>query len=127
MDKKEINFKTTVVATERIINFEELKDVIKLAHWEITATDETGINAVMYNTIVLGTPDPKDFTPYEELTEDIVAGWVERALEESIEDSGKSTLETIKENLEKQIFLKKYPETITEPLPKPPTVENDKI
>lgn len=116
------NFKFEIPSTERAVNLGELQDVIKTIRWRLTATHESGTEADTHGVIYLETPNPDTFIPYEEITEDLVIGWVENYLEtvkEPIIEDGieKSTLAVIKERLEKDIALKISPEIIIEPLP----------
>ena len=45
-----------------------LTDVVKTIHWIYAATDGT-YTASAYGTVGLGTPNPADFIPYNQLTE----------------------------------------------------------
>ena len=60
------------------------------AHWTVTATREvTGgddLTANSYGSIGFGEPDPNNFTPYADLTEGQVVGWVLAALGDDICD-----------------------------------------
>ena len=107
------------------MNLGGLQNVIKVAHWRLTATNESGITAETYSTLVLGSPNPEAFTLYEDITEEIVISWVEQSLEAlktPVEEGEveKSMLTLIKENLEKEIALKVSPEIIIEALPSKP-------
>lgn len=123
--KTTTEFKFVIPATERAVNLGGLQNVIKVAHWRLTATNESGITAETYSTLVLGSPNPEVFTLYEDITEEIVISWVEQSLEAlkiPVEEGEveKSMLTLIKENLEKEIALKVSPEIIIEALPSKP-------
>jgi len=45
-----------------------LTDVVKTIHWIINAVDGT-YSASSYGTVGLGSPNPADFIPYDQLTE----------------------------------------------------------
>ena len=45
-----------------------LTDVVKTIHWVINAVDGT-YSASSYGTVSLGSPNPSDFIPYDQLTE----------------------------------------------------------
>ena len=76
------------------------------AHWTVTATREvTGsddLTAGSYGSIGFGAPDPDDFTPYADLTEGQVVGWVLAAL-------GDEQVETICEGLSSQLDTQETP------------------
>ena len=56
----------------------ELIDVVIVAHWRCNGTDGTFSGSV-YGTAAMGLPsDP--FTPYEDLTEAQVVGWVQASI-----------------------------------------------
>jgi hypothetical protein len=56
----------------------DLTDVVITAHWRCNGTDGT-FNGTVYGTASMGQPsDP--FTPFEELTEAQVIGWVQASL-----------------------------------------------
>ena len=80
--------------------------VVYTAHWTVTATREvTGENdltASSYGSIGFGDPDPDNFTPYEDLTEGQVVGWVLAAL-------GDEQVETICSGLSAQLDAKQNP------------------
>jgi hypothetical protein len=76
------------------------------AHWTVTAnrktTDNKELTAGSYGSIGLGAPDPENFTPYEDLEEGQVVGWVLAAL-------GDEQVETICSGLTSQLDLKQNP------------------
>jgi hypothetical protein len=80
--------------------------VVYTAHWTVTATREvTGgdnLTAGSYGSIGFGEPDLKDFTPYADLTEGQVVGWVLAAL-------GDEQVETICSGLSAQLDTKQNP------------------
>lgn len=49
-------------------------DVVFTAHWQCTGTDGTYTSQV-YSTCAIPAPDPADFVPYDQLTQDEVLGW----------------------------------------------------
>ena len=74
--------------------------VVYTAHWTATATrevaDDTVLTASRYSSVSFGDPDPDNFTPYEDLTEGQVVGWVLAAL-------GDEQVETICNGLTAQL------------------------
>ena len=79
------------------------ENVVYTIHWSLIATSENeehtvsniGTHSVEYNT--------DNFTPYADLTEEQVIGWLEAGLD----------VEAIKAGLDAQIALLKTPEKIT--------------
>jgi hypothetical protein len=76
------------------------------AYWTVNATREiTGednLTADSYGSIGFDEPDPNNFTPYADLTEGQVVGWVLTAL-------GDEQVETICDGLTAQLDVKQNP------------------
>ena len=76
------------------------------AHWTVATNREvTGgvdLTAGSYGSIGFGAPDPDNFTPYADLTEGEVVGWVLAAL-------GDEQVETICTGLSAQLDAKQNP------------------
>jgi hypothetical protein len=53
----------------------DLSDVVITAHWRCSATED-GYSASVYSTCSLPPADPANFTPYADLTQDQVLGWI---------------------------------------------------
>ena len=70
------------------------------AHWTVTATREVtdgdDLTTGSYGSIGFSEPDPDDFTPYADLTEGQVVGWVLAAL-------GDEQVESICDGLDGQL------------------------
>ena len=49
------------------------------AHWTVNLEDQ-GESAGAYGSVGFGDPDPGNYTPFDQLTEDQVIGWVKSAL-----------------------------------------------
>jgi hypothetical protein len=121
-------FNWTTSAVERELNLDGLTDVIKTVHWRYRGTDENGVTAETYGATAIGNPNPQDFTPFNEVTESDVIGWLEDIMSvvpeviegEEVEDT---QLEKMKLNIENQIKLLTTPKTITGPLYSQPVVE----
>jgi hypothetical protein len=59
-----------------------LSNVVHKIHWRLLATD--GAKTVdTYGDVRLSAADPENFTPYGELTEGDVIGWLEAAIDAS--------------------------------------------
>ena len=76
-----------------------LTDVVKFINWRRSAT--TIVNEIEYYTSVYGqyacsSPNPSDFTPYQDLLESQVEAWLESGLDVPAIDLGlANTLETL--------------------------------
>lgn len=84
-------------------------DVVNNAHWTLTATDGTHTGYV-YGSQSLPAPTGPDFTPYNQLTQDQVIGWVKEAL-------GAEQVASYEANVAAQIEAQINPPVITPPLP----------
>lgn len=90
----------------------EMTDVVQTVHWRYNATDvvdEKTYFAEMYGATQVGEPTPDDFTSYPDLTKEQVVGWLESELD----------VESMQENLTKQIELQINPIDVTLPPPFP--------
>lgn len=97
-------YKWTINALDAKVAVEDgNENVVYTVHWSYSATDETGEHSV--NSI--GTHgveyDADNFTPYEDLTEEIVIGWLEDGLD----------VDSLKAGLDSQIEKLITPEEIT--------------
>jgi len=87
----------------KILNEDGNENVVYIVHWGLTATDESGD----YVASSIGTHgveyDADNFTPYADLTEEQVIGWLEDGLD----------VEAMKAGLDSQIEKLITPEEIT--------------
>jgi hypothetical protein len=114
-------FNWTISAVERAVSLDELSDVIQTVHWRYRGTDENGITAETYGATPIGEPNPQDFTPWDEVTESDVIGWLENIMSvvpevAEGEEAQPTQLEKMQSNIENQIALLITPKTITGPL-----------
>jgi hypothetical protein len=58
-----------------------MQDVVTTVHWRYNGTTEDGISAEIYGAQAVGTPTPDAFTPYPELNEEQVIGWMEETMD----------------------------------------------
>lgn len=89
---------------------DNLTDVVFTVHYRRNATSEVDGKtyfADTYSTVSLPAPSPEDFTPYEDLTEETVIGWLEAAL----------NVEAIDASLAQQIENQINPPIVSLPLP----------
>lgn len=107
-------FNWTISAVERAISLDGLQDVIQTVHWRYRGADENGITSETYGAVVVGEPNPQDFTPFDEVTASDVEKWLEVLLD----------VPSLQENLQIQIDLIITPATITGPLYSAPKIES---
>ena len=89
---------------------EGLTDVICVIHYRYQAeqveNDKTYF-AEVYGTLSVPSPDPADFLPYDQVTYEMVCGWLEAGLDQV----------SLDENLNNQIENQINPKVISLPLP----------
>ena len=71
------------------------------AHWTVNLQDQ-GESAGAYGSIGFSDPDPTNFTPYDQLTQEQVIGWVKDTL-------GEEQVASIETGLSNQIEQKLHP------------------
>ena len=101
-----ITFNWSIYEVERAVSLNGLSDVIQIVYWGYRGADENGITAKIHGTTLVGTPNPQDFTPFDEVTASDVEGWLVKLLDVPV----------LQANLEAQIALIINPITITGPL-----------
>lgn len=86
---------------EVVYNEDTLTNVVNVVHWQLTATHQSSsVMIVNIGTVGLETPASESFVPFENLTKEIVTGWVESKLgEESINNMKTSLSSSIGEKL----------------------------
>ena len=93
-----------------------LTDVVVTAHWNVSATDGTYTSSV-YGTQSFTLQQGGSFTPYPDLTQDQVVGWVQDAM-------GPEGVASVQTNLDTQIENQINPPIVTPPLPWATVAEN---
>ena len=83
-------------------------DVVYNVHWRVTKEDGE-FTASSYGTQTLSTSDIGDFVPFDELTSDMVKGWVVDAM-------GEEEVTNLEAGLDAQIESEKNPTSITKTL-----------
>lgn len=84
-------------------------DVVFTVHWTLNGTDGT-YNGSVYGSVGVSTSTSGAFTPYEDLTETQVIGWVQDAL-------GEEQVASYEANVAQQINDQVDPPVVTPPLP----------
>jgi len=104
-------FTWTINQLNCLAHSEGLQDVINVIHWTYNATDvdETGKEwfASMYGTANVEQPNPQNFIPYADVTEEQVISWLEIVL----------PVADMQASLVQNIELQKHPIEVTLPLP----------
>lgn len=95
-----INYKW-IIAREFAPIENNLEKVIKSVHWRYQATEDD-ITTDIYGQHILKEVDPENFTPYEEITNELIIKWLEKALD----------VKSLQQNLKNQIKDIKNPKTI---------------
>lgn len=85
------------------------KDVVFVCHWTLTASED-GYSSSIYGSVNVSLDSESPFTPYDQLTEDQVIGWVKDAL-------GQQQVNACEATVEKQLADQKNPPVVTPPLP----------
>jgi hypothetical protein len=88
----------------------ELEKVITNIHWRYSGTDEDGVSEETYGCQSVPSPNPEAFTAYEEVTQEMVEGWLESMMD----------MEALQSRIADSIELKKNPVTLTLPLYREP-------
>jgi hypothetical protein len=98
-----------VVQMDAYPEYEGHTDVVFTVHWTLTGTDGEH-TAGVYGTVGLTLDPEADFTPYADLTEAQVVGWVKDAL-------GEEQVTSYEENVAAQIDALVNPPVVTPALP----------
>ena len=80
-------------------------DVVFIVHWVITGTDGNGHNGSVYGTVNLTYVAGSAFTPFAQLTESQVQGWVTSAL-------GATQVSALEANIDQQIQQQVTPTSV---------------
>jgi len=85
------------------------QDVVFVVHWTLTGTDGT-YNGSVYGSVGVTLDPDAPFTPYADLTQAQVIGWVQDAL-------GEEQVASYEANVAQQIENQINPPVVTPPLP----------
>jgi hypothetical protein len=84
-------------------------DVVFNVHWTLTGT-EAGFSGSVYGTQTVSADPDAPFTPYADLTQEQVIGWVQAAM-------GEEQVASYEANVAQQIENQINPPVVTPPLP----------
>ena len=76
-----ITYKWIFSAFDCRVDEDGMQDVVTTVHWRYNGTTEEGISAEIYGAQAVGTPTPDAFTPYPDLSEEQVIGWMEETMD----------------------------------------------
>lgn len=85
----------------------DLTDLVIGTQWKLIGTNENGIDGTFSGATPLDIPDEGEvgFIPYEELTEELILGWIQNV----VSGSGSTNyMAHIDEQIQKQISQKEY-------------------
>ena len=106
----ETNFQWVIAQLNCAVESEGLPNVINVIHWRYNATQVNGGKtyfAEIYGSSSVGQPNPQNFIPYKDVTEEEVISWLEQIL----------PVDDMQLGLEANIALQINPVEITLPLP----------
>jgi len=98
-----------VVQMDAYPEYDGETDVVFNVHWTLSATDGT-YNGSVYGTQIVSLDPAAPFTPYADLTEAQVIGWVQDAM-------GTEQVDAYEANVAQQIADQANPPVVTPPLP----------
>ena len=104
-----ITYNWTVAQLDAYPTYENHADVVFTVHWRCDGTDGE-YTAGVYGSVGLTLDPEATFTPYADLTEAQVVGWVKDAL-------GEDQVANYEENVAAQVAALVNPPVITPPLP----------
>jgi len=112
----ETNFQFVISQLNCAVESEGLPNVINMIHWRYNATKVEGQKtyfAETYGASSVAQPNPQNFTPYADVTEEEVIQWLEQIL----------PVKDMQASLEASIALQINPIEVTLPLPWMPVQE----
>ena len=96
----------------------EQENVVFNGHWRLQGEDASGNTGHVYSTVGLTLDAEAEFIAFDDLTKDVVQGWVETALQaQPTPMTGTNVLEAIKASIETQIQEKLTPSRISKTAP----------
>ena len=102
-------YQWTIQAMDCVPQEDGYTDVVVVAHWNVSATDGIYTSSV-YGTQSFTYNPETSFTPYEDLTQEQVVGWVQEGM-------GIDAVMNLQLSLDQQIENQINPPIVTPPLP----------
>ena len=85
----------TISSLDRYTSYEELTDVVTVIHWRLRGENPDGVTGEVYGAQAIPTPSADDFVSFENLTQEIVEGWLLDSLGEEKVQQFKSSVDTL--------------------------------
>ena len=106
-----INYIWTVTAMYTLPKVDDFTDVVVIADWTLTGISGEYSSSVN-NSTQFSLPQGEDFTPYEDLTEVQVVGWIKNTI-------GSKAVEQYEAQIANDIYYQEHPPVtaIKQPLP----------
>jgi hypothetical protein len=104
-----ITYNWNVVQMDAYPEKDGLTDVVFQVHWTLIGTEET-YSGMVYGSVNVTLDEGSTYTPYNELTQEQVVGWVKDSL-------GEEQVASLEANIATQIQNKINPPVVTPPLP----------
>ena len=105
-----MSFDWKVAQVEYSFSEDGMADVVTTVHWTLSKEDEEGNGGYSYGSVSLPSPNPESFTPYADLTQDQVLGWLFNTATPMNPDDG-TWQEEREANIDEQIYAKAHPDT----------------
>lgn len=99
-----------VVQMDTYPTFDNFTNIVFTVHWNLTATDGEGHTGHTYGSVGLVVDPENGYTPYDQLTEEEVVGWVKDSL-------GAAQVLSYENSVAQQIADQINPPVIKLPLP----------
>ena len=96
-----VNYIWTVTAMYTLPMVEGFTDVVVIADWTLTGI-EGEYSATVNNSTQFNLPQGEDFTPYEDLTEVQVVGWIKNTI-------GSTAVEQYEAKIANDIYFQEHP------------------
>lgn len=108
--EKQTTYQWTISALDCAVSKDGLTNVVETIHWRYRGTNENDTTAEIYGAQSVGDPNPESFTPFDELTKEIVEQWLEEIMD----------MEEIQAIIDNQINELEHPTHVTLQLPSEP-------
>lgn len=69
---EQITYQWTISALDCAVSKDGLTNVVKTIHWRYRGANENNITAEVYGAQSVGDPNSEEFTPFENLTKEVV-------------------------------------------------------
>jgi hypothetical protein len=97
-----------------IIAEDGMTNIVQTVHWRYNGVDEKGTTSGLYGAQSFPTPSSQGFVPFNQLTNEIVAGWLTSVLD----------VPAMEAQIAESIYLINNPVMVQLNLPNTPVVEN---